>query len=61
MLYHSVDGGVHWTRIVPLSSGISLTGDIVTVDFPDPQHGRVATSTSEIWITGDAGQSWHKQ
>jgi Photosynthesis system II assembly factor YCF48 len=60
MLYHSVDGGAHWTRIVPLSSGITLTGDIVTVDFPDPQHGRVATSTSEIWITGDAGQSWHK-
>jgi Photosynthesis system II assembly factor YCF48 len=60
-LYHSVDTGVHWTRIVPLSSGISLTGDIVTVDFPDPQHGRIATSTSEIWITGDAGQSWQKQ
>ena len=60
-LYHSVDTGVHWTRIVPLSSGISLTGDIVTVDFPDPQHGRVATSTSEIWLTGDAGQSWQKQ
>jgi Photosynthesis system II assembly factor YCF48 len=61
MLYHSVDAGVHWTRIAPLSFGITLTGDIVTVDFPDPQHGRVSTSTSEIWITGDAGQSWHKQ
>jgi hypothetical protein len=61
MLYHSVDAGVHWARIVPLSSGITLTGDIVTVDFPDPQHGRVSTSTSEIWITGDAGQSWYKQ
>ena len=61
MLYHSVDAGVHWARIVPLASGITLTGDIVTVDFPDPQHGRVATSTSEIWITGDAGQSWQKQ
>jgi len=60
-LCHSVDAGVHWTRIVPLSSGITLTGDIVTVDFPDPRHGRVATSASEIWITGDAGQSWQKQ
>jgi len=60
-LYHSVDTGVHWTRIVPLSSGVFLTGDIVTVDFPDPQHGRIATSTSEIWITADAGQSWQKQ
>jgi Photosynthesis system II assembly factor YCF48/Putative zinc-finger len=61
MLYHSLDAGVHWTRIVPLSSGITLSGDIVTVDFTDPQHGRVATSTSEIWITGDAGQSWQKR
>jgi hypothetical protein len=61
LLCHSIDAGVHWTRIVPLSSGITLTGDIVTVDFPDPRHGRVATSTSEIWITGDAGQSWQKQ
>lgn len=61
LLCHSIDAGVHWTRIVPLSSGIALTGDIVTVDFPDARHGRVATSTSEIWITGDAGQSWQKQ
>jgi Photosynthesis system II assembly factor YCF48 len=61
MLYHSVDTGIHWTRIVPLSSGMSVTGDIVTVDFPDPRHGRIATSTSEIWVTGDAGQSWQKQ
>jgi hypothetical protein len=61
MLYHSLDAGAHWRRIVPLSSGITLSGDIVTVDFADPQHGRVATSTSEIWITGDAGQSWQKR
>ncbi len=61
MLYHSLDAGTHWTRIVPLSSGVTMTGDIVTVDFPDPQHGRVATSTSETWITGDAGRSWRKQ
>jgi Photosynthesis system II assembly factor YCF48 len=61
VLYHSADAGVQWRRIRPLSSGITLTGDIVAVDFPDPQHGRVATSTSEIWITGDAGQSWQKQ
>ncbi len=60
-LYHSQDGGNHWTRIVPASAGTGLTGDILTLEFPDPQHGRLSTSTSELWITADAGQTWQKQ
>src|SRR5579872_783499 len=61
MLYHSVDSGIHWTRIVPAFSGSPLTGDVIALDFPDPQHGKVTTSTSEVWITSDAGQTWQKQ
>ncbi len=61
VLYHSTDAGNHWTRVVPVSSGIMLTGDIVRVNFPDALHGWVATSTSEVWATGDGGQSWQKQ
>jgi hypothetical protein len=60
-LFHSVDGGDHWTRILPASSGVVLTGDVVSIEFPDPQHGTVTTSTPEIWITVDDGQSWQKQ
>jgi len=60
-LYHSQDAGVHWIRIVPSSAGTVLTGDILTLEFPDPQHGRLSTSTSEVWITADAGQTWQKQ
>jgi photosystem II stability/assembly factor-like uncharacterized protein len=60
-LYHSVDNGDHWTRVVPTASGTSLSGDVVTLDFPDPQHGKVTTSTPEVWMTSDDGQTWQKQ
>lgn len=60
-LYHSQDAGNHWTRVVPTSAGTGLTGDILTLEFADPQHGRLSTSTSELWITADAGQTWQKQ
>lgn len=61
ILYHSSDGGNHWTRIIPFAGGTALTGDIVAVEFPDPQHGRLTTSFAEVWTTSNAGQSWQKQ
>lgn len=61
LLYHSADGGASWTQVVPSSSGVALTGDITHVEFSDPQHGRIATSTAEVWTTSDRGQTWQKQ
>jgi hypothetical protein len=60
VLYHSSDGGQQWTRIVPFAFGTSLTGDIVGIAFTDPQHGKIQTSTFELWTTADGGQTWHK-
>ncbi len=60
-LYHSQDAGNHWIRVFPASGSTMLTGDILTLEFPDPQHGKLSTSTSEVWITADAGQTWQKQ
>lgn len=60
-LFHSSDGGNRWTRVLPSFSGTALTGDVLSVEFPDPQHGTVTTSTPEIWTTSDGGQTWHKQ
>ena len=60
-LYHSIDSGNHWTRVMPSVSGAALTGDVVKLDFADGQHGRVFTSTSEVWITSDDGLTWQKQ
>ena len=61
MLYHSADSGTHWTRVLPSSSSSTLTGDITRIEFSDSQHGRIATSSDEVWITSDDGQTWHRQ
>jgi Carboxypeptidase regulatory-like domain/Photosynthesis system II assembly factor YCF48 len=61
VLYHSLDAGAHWTRVLPSSAGTPLTGDITAVDFSDLQHGRVTTSAAEVWTTADDGQTWQKQ
>jgi photosystem II stability/assembly factor-like uncharacterized protein len=61
VLIHSSDFGGHWIRVFPAEAGVVLTGDVVGVEFGDPQSGKVATSAGEIWTTADAGQSWHKQ
>jgi len=60
-LFHSMDAGNHWTRVLPQSAGAVPAGDIVSVQFTDAQHGRILTSTGETWITPDAGQTWQKQ
>lgn len=59
-LYHSSDAGDHWTRVVPSSSDAVLTGDVVSLEFVD-MHGKVSTSTAEVWTTSDDGQTWQRQ
>lgn len=61
VLYHSQDAGIHWTRVFPASGNTGLTGDILTLEFADSDHGKLSTSTSEVWISGDGGQTWQKQ
>ena len=61
MLYYSLDSGLHWTRVLPTEASTLLTGDVVGVELSDVEHARVSTSTGEIWITADHGQTWHKQ
>jgi hypothetical protein len=60
-LYHSLDAGHRWARVLPSSGGAVLAGDVVAVQFSDTQHGTVTTSTGEVWGTGDGGQTWQKQ
>jgi hypothetical protein len=61
MLYHSGDSGANWARVLPSWAGVTLTGDITSIEFSDPQSGRIATSSGEVWITVDDGQTWGRQ
>ncbi len=59
-LYHTIDAGNRWTRVVPSDGGVLLAGDVVSIQFSDPLNGSVTTSRGEVWTTVDAGQTWHK-
>jgi hypothetical protein len=61
LLYHSTDAGAHWTHVVPSAGGAVVAGDILTIEFPDAQHGRIVTSAGETWITSDRGLTWQRQ
>jgi hypothetical protein len=61
VLYHSTDGGHEWIRVTPSDKGVGLTGDINGVEFLDPQHGKISTSSAEVWSTSDGAHSWQKQ
>jgi hypothetical protein len=60
-LYHSSNAGLNWTQVQPVAAGQTLADDIIGVEFPDPLHGKVTSSSKEIWTTEDGGQSWRKQ
>ncbi len=60
-LYHSADSGHHWMRVQPVSHGQQLMADIIGVQFPDTNHGRLSTSSGEVWTTKDAGSTWAKE
>ena len=60
-LYHTLDGGNLWVRVLPSADGVALTGDVVGIQFSEPSNGAVTTSNAEVWITNDDGQTWRKQ
>jgi hypothetical protein len=65
-LYHSSDSGAGWEQVsFSLAGGSpgsgSPTGDVTTIEFSDSQHGRFSTSTGQVWLTSDSGQTWRKQ
>ncbi|MGB8770089.1 MAG: YCF48-related protein [Candidatus Korobacteraceae bacterium] len=57
-LFHSSDGGGHWSK-VSLGEGSSAeTGAVVSIHFDDPQHGVVASDSGARWATTDGGVTW---
>ena len=61
LLYHSTDAGGHWTPVKPAAGDLPLSADIAAIEFTDPRHGKVTTAGGEVWLTADAGRTWHIQ
>jgi photosystem II stability/assembly factor-like uncharacterized protein len=60
-LYHSTDGGQHWTRVTIGEGSTTVADDVIHIDFKDAQHGTLGTAAGAYWTTSDAGQHWQKQ
>jgi photosynthesis system II assembly factor YCF48-like protein len=60
-LYHSTDGGQHWTPVSITADSATVTDDVVRISFKDPQHGTVKTASGDTWTTPDGGQHWEKK
>jgi hypothetical protein len=57
-LFHSVDGGEHWSPVVLSADGHPETGAVVSIHFDSVSQGSVSTDTGPTWTTTDRGESW---
>jgi hypothetical protein len=60
-LYHSIDSGLTWTKLVPATAGQKLQANISHIEFSDSQNGTVMATNGETWLTSDGGQTWHRK
>ena len=60
-LYHSSDGGQHWTRVNITTGSTTVTDDVIHIEFKDARHGTVGTAAGDSWTTSDTGEHWQKQ
>jgi hypothetical protein len=61
LLYHSTDAGTHWMQVKPATADATLTADIAAIEFINVRQGKITTSTGEVWITVDGGQTWRRE
>jgi photosystem II stability/assembly factor-like uncharacterized protein len=57
-LFHSSDAGQHWSQVPLVTSSGAETGNIVSIQFSDPQQGTVITGSGSRWSTSDGGVTW---
>src|SRR5664280_1999349 len=57
-LFHSSNGGEHWSKVSLAANSNVETGAIVSIRFEDPQHGIVACDSGTRWATADGGVTW---
>src|SRR5664280_2751185 len=57
-LFHSSDGGAHWSEVSLAANSNVETGAVVSIRFDDLQHGIVACDSGTRWETADGGVTW---
>jgi len=60
-LFHSEDGGAHWSKVTLAASPDRENDAIVEIHFADLQHGVIVTGSGTRYSTSDAGKSWQQQ
>lgn len=57
-LYHSVDDGRNWMKVMPSAGEQPLIADIVSIHATQRGAAELSTSNGERWMTVDGGQHW---
>jgi hypothetical protein len=57
-LFHSGDGGQHWSQVPLANASGAESGTIVSIQFNDAQQGTVITGSGSQWSTSDGGVTW---
>jgi hypothetical protein len=57
-LFHSSDGGQHWSKVSVAANSTVETGAIVSIRFVDPLHGTIISESGSRWATTDGGATW---
>ena len=57
-LYHSIDDGRNWMKVMPSAGDQPLIADIVAIHASQRGTAELSASNGERWITVDGGQSW---
>lgn len=60
-LFHSPDGGEHWSKVALSANSNVETGAIVSIRFDDAQHGVITADDGTHWATTDGGLTWTTQ
>jgi hypothetical protein len=60
-LFHSEDGGEHWTEITLPIPPDGKSESIAAIHFADLQRGTIMTQSGVLYTTSDGGKSWTKQ